>query len=209
MRRLCIEGGRTYLGRSRGDDRRESPRSVAACELVGSAHCPAQCLLCRARTSAYGLYGVSLIRRTARCGPACRVVWQGRVGDHSPYADSDENQGGILVMAKGISDRRSETKDVVGMKLMIVGDEVVMHLGADEHIAPGVVTDSEARVQEEMIAVQVGAAASGGERARSCAIEEQGRDTGSGHDVTVCLGCQPARVDCIRTDQNWAIELEI
>jgi hypothetical protein len=24
---------------------------------------------------------------TARCGPACRVVWQGRVGDHSPYAD--------------------------------------------------------------------------------------------------------------------------
>ena len=24
---------------------------------------------------------------TARCGPACRVVWQGRVGDHSPYAN--------------------------------------------------------------------------------------------------------------------------
>src|SRR6266481_6109640 len=26
-------------------------------------------------------------RRTAGCGPACPVVWQGRVGDHSPYAD--------------------------------------------------------------------------------------------------------------------------
>ena len=25
--------------------------------------------------------------RTARCGPACRVVWQGRAGDRSPYAD--------------------------------------------------------------------------------------------------------------------------
>jgi len=32
-------------------------------------------------------YGPSLIRRTAVCGPACTVVWQGRVGDHSPYAD--------------------------------------------------------------------------------------------------------------------------
>ena len=36
--------------------------------------------------------GVSVAARaqsygTARCGPACRVVWQGRVGDHSPYAD--------------------------------------------------------------------------------------------------------------------------
>jgi hypothetical protein len=31
---------------------------------------------------------VSSTRRTAGCGPACPVVWQGRVGDHSPYADS-------------------------------------------------------------------------------------------------------------------------
>src|SRR5262252_9301317 len=32
-------------------------------------------------------YGFSLIRRTAVCGPACTVVWQGRRGDPSPYAD--------------------------------------------------------------------------------------------------------------------------
>src|SRR6266536_3155223 len=25
--------------------------------------------------------------RTARCGPACRVVWEGRAGDCSPYPD--------------------------------------------------------------------------------------------------------------------------
>src|ERR1700682_4036951 len=31
--------------------------------------------------------GLSLIRRTAGCGPACPVVWQGRRGDPSPYAD--------------------------------------------------------------------------------------------------------------------------
>src|SRR6266446_2559661 len=30
---------------------------------------------------------VSSTRRTAGCGPACPVVWQGRVGDYSPYAD--------------------------------------------------------------------------------------------------------------------------
>src|ERR1700676_3217185 len=35
-------------------------------------------------------YGPSLIRRTAVCGPACTVVWQGRVGDHFPYADTEE-----------------------------------------------------------------------------------------------------------------------
>ena len=32
-------------------------------------------------------YGLSSIRRTAVCGPACTVVWQGRRGDPSPYAD--------------------------------------------------------------------------------------------------------------------------
>jgi hypothetical protein len=31
--------------------------------------------------------GLSSIRRTAVCGPACTVVWQGRRGDPSPYAD--------------------------------------------------------------------------------------------------------------------------
>ena len=30
---------------------------------------------------------LGLTYRTAVCGPACTVVWQGRVGDHSPYAD--------------------------------------------------------------------------------------------------------------------------
>jgi hypothetical protein len=37
--------------------------------------------------------GLSLIRRTAVCGPACTVVWQGRRGDPSPYADWCARQG--------------------------------------------------------------------------------------------------------------------
>jgi hypothetical protein len=47
---------------------------------------------------------VSLTRRTAGCGPAYPVVWQGRVGDHSPYADHDKgfhNQGQRRSRSKG------------------------------------------------------------------------------------------------------------
>jgi hypothetical protein len=35
------------------------------------------------------MHFVGLTDRTAVCGPACTVVWQGRVGDHSPYADAE------------------------------------------------------------------------------------------------------------------------
>src|SRR5258707_13437 len=54
--------------------------------------------------------GPSLIRRTAVCGPACTVVWQGRVGDHFPYADCGvelvllaacEGEGGCLCCLAG------------------------------------------------------------------------------------------------------------
>ena len=64
----------------------ESPRPVAHRKLARSGHHFAECLLSPARTPAYGC-AVSLIRRTAGCGPACPVVWQGRRGDPSPYAD--------------------------------------------------------------------------------------------------------------------------
>ncbi|HTT22558.1 MAG TPA: helix-turn-helix domain-containing protein, partial [Candidatus Sulfotelmatobacter sp.] len=45
-----------------------------------------ECLLCPAWPSAHGR-AIRLIRRTAGCGPACPVVWQGRRGDPPPYAD--------------------------------------------------------------------------------------------------------------------------
>src|SRR5271157_4134081 len=32
-------------------------------------------------------FGLSLTRRTAGCGPACPLVWQGKRGDSLPYAD--------------------------------------------------------------------------------------------------------------------------
>jgi hypothetical protein len=35
--------------------------------------------------------------RTAGCGPACPVVWQGRRGDSPPYADAVKLSGIILL----------------------------------------------------------------------------------------------------------------
>jgi hypothetical protein len=40
---------------------------------------------------------VSPTRRTAGFRPACPVVWQGRVGDHSPYADCPDRHMGLPV----------------------------------------------------------------------------------------------------------------
>src|SRR5260370_20544430 len=37
-----------------------------------------------------GLFTPGSPRRTAVCGPACTVVWEGRAGDCSPYPDSVE-----------------------------------------------------------------------------------------------------------------------
>lgn len=108
-----------------------------------------------------------------------------------------------------ISDRRSESEEVVGMKLVIVGDEVVVNLRSDEHVAPCVIADSETPVQQEMGTVQVGAAASGGERASSYSIEEQAHDTGASHEVAVGLGGKPMRVDSIRVDDDGTIELKV
>jgi hypothetical protein len=70
-----------------GANRRQSSRPVAHRQLARLGHGFAECLLCQARASTHGRCGRSLIRRTAVCGPACTVVWQGRRGDPSPYAD--------------------------------------------------------------------------------------------------------------------------
>ena len=114
-----------------------------------------------------------------------------------------------LVVTPGISDRCSEAEEIVGVELVIVGDEVVVNLRTDKDVAPCVVANPEPPVQEEMGAVQVGAATAGGERASSDAIEEQGHETGASHEVTVGFGCKPVRVDAIGIDDDWAIELEV
>src|SRR5882762_3253913 len=57
--------------------------------------------------------GLSLIRRTAVCGPACTVVWQGRKGDLPPYADcvpSRVDSWEVQVLCAGIN--RHEVENV-------------------------------------------------------------------------------------------------
>jgi len=72
---------RKFLGFSFTSER-EPPRRIAPR--------PSLCRMPTLLTSGFHPWsrGLSLIRRTAVCGPACTVVWQGRRGDPSPYADS-------------------------------------------------------------------------------------------------------------------------
>src|SRR5271167_4210095 len=54
-------------------------------------------------------YGLSLIRRTAGCGPACPVVWQGRRGDPSPYADCYRAPNGEPAEPKILIDNKDKS----------------------------------------------------------------------------------------------------
>ena len=55
--------------------------------LARAQHRIAQCLLRLARASAIDCDTHRLTRRTAGCGPACPVVWEGRSCEASPYPD--------------------------------------------------------------------------------------------------------------------------
>src|SRR6267143_1268356 len=62
--------------------------TVAPREHPSDEHRSAQHLLRLARASrAHCSWLVSSTRRTAGCGPACPVVWEGRTGDRLPYHD--------------------------------------------------------------------------------------------------------------------------
>jgi hypothetical protein len=71
----------------RADEQEPDTRPTVAGEETYDDEAHTQCQLRCARASTHGLCGFSLIRRTAVCGPACTVVWQGRRGDPFPYAD--------------------------------------------------------------------------------------------------------------------------
>jgi hypothetical protein len=50
--------------------------------------------------------GLSLIRRTAVCGPACTVVWQGRRGDPSPYRRFGTGRNSRILTAEAAKNSR-------------------------------------------------------------------------------------------------------
>jgi hypothetical protein len=57
------------------------------------------------------MHFVGLTDRTAVCGPACTVVWQGRVGDHSPYADCAAARGSQKLTARDAKKLREGRKE--------------------------------------------------------------------------------------------------
>ena len=89
-------------------------------------------------SSAFRLWpcGLSLIRRTAGCGPACPVVWQGRRGDPLPYADcscilyarvaaTEITQGAKSVPACDFNERRSDREPLLGWQICHVDSRVL------------------------------------------------------------------------------------
>src|SRR5271154_2199252 len=75
-------------------NRRESSRPMAHRQQPRSELRVPQCLLRYAWTSQVVHWSLTQSVRTAGCGPACPVVWQGRAGDRSPYADFAANTSG-------------------------------------------------------------------------------------------------------------------
>src|SRR5450631_3743412 len=84
VRRITPSGCERRPGRSNGGQR---SWSLAAGGLACAQHRIAQCLLRLARASTIDCETYRLTRRTAGCGPACPVVWEGRSCEASPYPD--------------------------------------------------------------------------------------------------------------------------
>src|SRR6266853_6142070 len=82
--RVTPSGCERRPGRSNGGQR---SWSLAAGGLARAQPRIAQCLLRLARDSTIDCETYRLTRRTAGCGPACPVVWEGRSCEASPYPD--------------------------------------------------------------------------------------------------------------------------
>ena len=84
VRRVTAPGCESRLGRSNGGP---PSWSLASGGLLRAQHRIAQCLLCLARDFTIDCEACRLTRRTAGCGPACPVVWEGRSREVPPYPD--------------------------------------------------------------------------------------------------------------------------
>src|SRR5713101_8078837 len=85
VRRVTSSGCERRPSRANGGQR---SWSLAAGGLACAQHRIAQCLLRLARDSAIDCEAYRLTRRTAGCGPACPVVWEGRSCEALPYPNS-------------------------------------------------------------------------------------------------------------------------
>ena len=102
----------------------------------------------------------------------------------------------------------TNTEDVIRVKLVVVYDEVIMRLGTHEQVAPRIVAHGKSCMEEEMVAVDVGAAATTAERTIALSVEEQRLNTRPRHQVSMGLWGEPAGVNCVGVNQNGAVILE-
>ena len=105
-----------------------------------------------------------------------------------------------------MADGASEAEDMVGVKFEIVGNEIVMGLGADKECSPEVIADSDSSMNEEMGAVNVSAATRN--EAAICGVVEQDRLSANPcHEVGSGFSRHMIGIDDIRVIQDRAIVL--
>src|SRR6266849_4426073 len=110
VRRVTSSGCERRPSRANGGQR---SWSLAAGGLACAQHRIAQCLLRLARDSAIDCETYRLTRRTAGCGPACPVVWEGRSCEASPYPDSVELRSDQFAIPAENRIRFGDTRDLL------------------------------------------------------------------------------------------------
>src|ERR1700757_2822385 len=87
-----------------------------------------------------------------------------------------------LLRTKGVADRGSDAKDVIGMEFEIIMNVVIVGFGADEEGSPDVIAHSYTGVHQEMRVVDVGGAAAT-IVAIGLLVKHQGLAADSSHEV--------------------------
>jgi hypothetical protein len=109
-----------------------------------------------------------------------------------------------LVWTDGVADRGSNPDDIVRSEVGgVVVDHVVVRFGADEDVAPDVVTDAAADIDQEMVGTDVVGAAYKVAPVGTT-VEASALPTDSSHQVKTCLLAEPGLVHAVEVKQDRA-----
>lgn len=111
---------------------------------------------------------------------------------------------------EGVADRDASSKHIVGMKdVGVIEDVVVVNLRANEDLAPDRVTQSCARMDQKVIAVDVGDATGGVIASGVSSVKENTLSTGTGGKDCLASIADARSVQDIHVIQDRAVLLEV
>jgi len=112
-----------------------------------------------------------------------------------------------LIGADGVPDGSSYAKHVGGAELILIDDVVVMRFGADEDLAPDVVTNAAANMDEEVIVAGIAGAEIDAIRCGNISVEAGALPADAAHDVGAELLAESGLEDRIEVIQDWPVRL--